>query len=107
MVSDILGTRPKSAAEELRLESADRAEHLFERSKLVCKIVVPVALALVLTRLALPAAFKFFGETPVSLISIVGISAFALLVSLANFWSGRVHRDEARDRYANYASSKR
>jgi hypothetical protein len=107
MVSDVLRTRPNSPAEELRFESAEHAERMFERSKLVSKIVVAVALALVLIRLALPTFFVPLGESLSSLTSIVGIAVFAVFLALASYWSSRVHRDESCDRYARYIRSKR
>ena len=106
MASNVLGTRPKSSAEELRFDSAAPCRAQFERSKLICKVVAPAAVALVLVRLAIPTNFAPLGETLFSLTSVVGVSAFAVLASLANFWSSRVHRDECCDRYARYIGSK-
>jgi hypothetical protein len=105
MFNRVLEMRPKSPGQELRFESAAHAVHMFERSKLACKVVSAIALALVLARLALPVTFGGLGEAPFSLTSVVGIAAFAVLMSLVNLWSARVHRDEATDRYATYVAT--
>ena len=105
MFNNVLEMRPKSPGQELRFESAAHAIHMFERAKLACKIVGAFALALVLARLALPAAFGGLGQDPVSVASVVAIALFAVLLSMINLWSARVHRDEASDRYTTYVAT--
>lgn len=107
MVTDVLKIRPKSAHEELRFESAQRAEHLYERSKRVRKIVIVAAVALLLVSAAARTIVGPQGDTILSLPAVCFFSVAGLLFTFAYVWSSRVHRDICCDTYAKYVGSKR
>ncbi|HEV3136397.1 MAG TPA: hypothetical protein VGZ26_00810 [Pirellulales bacterium] len=106
MVTDVLQSRPKSAHEELRFESAQRAAHLYERAKLVCKIVIVAAVALLLTSAAASTILGPQGDTVLSLPAVSFVCVVGLLFTFAYVWSSRVHRDTCCDTYAKYVGSK-
>jgi hypothetical protein len=107
MVTDVLQTLPKTPHEELRFESAQRAEHLYERAKLVRKIVIVAAVTLLLIIAAAPAIVGPQGETVLSLPAVSFFCVVGLLFTFAYVWSSRVHRDLCCDTYAKYIGSKR
>jgi len=106
MVPDVLQTLPKTAHEELRFESAQRAEHLYERAKLVRSIVVVAAVAFLLMIAAVPTIVGPQGDAAISLSAVSFFCLVGLLISFAHVWSSRVHRDVCCDTYARYIGSR-
>jgi hypothetical protein len=107
MVTDVLQIPPQSAHEELRFESAQRAALQYERAKLVRKIVIVAAVALLLISVIAPTIVGPQGEIALSLPAVSFFCVVGLFFTFAFVWSSRVHRDICCDTYAKYVGAKR
>lgn len=107
MVTDVLQIPPKSPHEELRFESAQRAAHLYERAKVVRKIVIVVAVTLLLIIAAASTIADPQGDSVLSLPVATFLCLVGLLFTFAYVSSSRVHRDACCDTYAKYVGLQR